>query len=106
MSMSRTTRILLLASIVTLMVLCAFLAGVGATWLLLHGSTASADEASEFGVFWQAWHLVEENFFGELPDMQHVTWGAIRGAIDIIAERLSGFIRSIRLLELGWTAET
>ncbi|NIV29594.1 MAG: hypothetical protein GWN58_08820, partial [Anaerolineae bacterium] len=76
--MSRTTRILLLASIVTLMVLCAFLAGVGATWLLLHGSTASADEASEFGVFWQAWHLIEDNFFGDLPDMQHVTWGAIR----------------------------
>ena len=84
MSMSRTTRILLLSSIVTLMVLCAFVAGVGATWLLMHGSTASADEASEFSVFWQAWHLIEDNFFGELPDMQHVTWGAIRGAIDTL----------------------
>jgi carboxyl-terminal processing protease len=74
------------------MVLCAFLAGVGATWLLLHGSTASADEASEFGVFWQAWHLIEGNFFGDLPDMQHVTWGAIRGAIDTLDDPHTTFL--------------
>jgi len=92
MSMSRTTKIMLLASIVTVMVLCAFLAGVGATWLLLHGSTASADEASEFGVFWQAWHLIEDNFFGDLPDMQHVTWGAIRGAIDTLDDPHTTFL--------------
>ena len=92
MSMNRTTRILLLASIVTLMVLCAFLAGVGATWLLLHGGTAGADEASEFDVFWQAWHLIEDNFFGELPDMQHVTWGAIRGAIDTLDDPHTTFL--------------
>ena len=90
--MSRTTRILLLALIVTLMVLCAFLAGVGATWLLLHGRTANADEASEFGVFWQAWHLIEDNFFGDLPDMQHVTWGAIRGAIDTLDDPHTTFL--------------
>ena len=84
MSISRTSRILLLASIVTLMVLCAFVAGVGATWLSLHGRTASADEAAEFSVFWQAWHLIEDNFFGDLPNMQHVTWGAIRGAIETL----------------------
>jgi carboxyl-terminal processing protease len=74
------------------MVLCAFLAGVGATWLLLHGSTANADEASEFGVFWQAWHLIEDNFFGDLPDMQHVTWGAIRGAIDTLDDPHTTFL--------------
>jgi carboxyl-terminal processing protease len=92
MSMSRTTKSLLLASIVTLMVLCAFLAGVGATWLLVHGGTASADEASEFAVFWQAWHLIEDNFFGDLPDMQHVTWGAIRGAIDTLDDPHTTFL--------------
>ena len=92
MSMSRTTRTLLLASIVTLMVLCAFVAGVGATWLLLHGDTASADEASEFSVFWQAWHLIEDNFFGDIPDMQHVTWGAIRGAIDTLDDPHTTFL--------------
>ena len=69
------------------MVIGAFVAGFGATWLLTHGSTASADEAAEFGVFWEAWHLIENQFFGDLPDMQHVTWGAIRGAIGTIKNR-------------------
>ena len=92
MSMSRTTKIFLLASIVTLFVLCAFLAGVGGTWLLLHGRTASPDEASEFSVFWQAWHLIEDNFFGDLPDMQRITWGAIRGAIDTLDDPHTTFL--------------
>lgn len=92
MSMSRTTKIFLMASIITLMVLCAFLAGIGGTWLLLHGRTASPDEASEFSVFWQAWHLIEDNFFGDLPDMQHVTWGAIRGAIDTLEDPHTTFL--------------
>ena len=92
MSTRRTTRIVLLASLITLMVLCAFVAGVGATWLLLHGSSANAEEASEFGVFWQAWHLIEDNFFGDLPDMQHVTWGAIRGAIETLDDPHTTFL--------------
>ena len=92
MSKRRTTRIVLLASIVTLMVLCAFLAGVGATWLLLHGNSASAEETAEFGVFWQAWHLIEDNFFGDLPDMQHMTWGAIRGAIATLDDPHTTFL--------------
>jgi carboxyl-terminal processing protease len=81
MSINRTTKMFLLALIITGLVLCAFVAGIGATWLLMHGGTASADEAAEFGVFWEAWHLVEGNFFGNLPEMNQVTWGAIRGAL-------------------------
>ena len=92
MSMSRTTKTFILASIVTLMVLCAFLAGVGGTWLFLHGGSPTSGEASEFSVFWQAWHLVEDNFFGDLPDMQHVTWGAIRGAIDTLGDPHTTFL--------------
>jgi carboxyl-terminal processing protease len=92
MSMSRTSKIFLLATIITLMVLCSFMAGVGGAWLVLHGRNPSPDEASEFGVFWQAWHLIEDNFFGDLPDMQHVTWGAIRGAIGTLNDPHTTFL--------------
>lgn len=92
MQIDRTTRIFLLALVVTTLVICGFVAGIGATWLLMRGSTATADEAAEFGVFWEAWHLVEDHFFGELPDMQLVTWGAIRGALDTLEDRHTTFL--------------
>ncbi len=92
MQIDRTTRIFLLALMVTTLVICGFVAGIGATWLLMRGSTATADEAAEFGVFWEAWHLVEDHFFGELPDMQLVTWGAIRGALDTLEDRHTTFL--------------
>jgi carboxyl-terminal processing protease len=74
------------------MVSCAFAAGIGAAWLMLHGRTATADEAVEFSVFWEAWHLVEDHFFGDLPDMQQVTWGAIRGAIATLDDPHTSFL--------------
>lgn len=92
MSINRTTKLFLLALVVTAMVIGAFVAGVGATWLLMHGNTASAEEAAEFGVFWEAWHLVEAHFFGDMPDMQQVTWAAIRGALTSLEDRHTTFL--------------
>jgi carboxyl-terminal processing protease len=89
---SRTFRIFLVALLISAMVSCAFAAGIGAAWLVLHGRAASAEEAAEFGVFWQAWHLIEDHFFGELPDMQQVTWGAIRGAIATLDDPHTSFL--------------
>jgi carboxyl-terminal processing protease len=92
MSINRATKIFLLALIITGLVICAFVAGIGATWLLMHGGTASADESAEFGVFWEAWHLVEGNFFGNLPEMDQVTWGAIRGALTVLDDPHTTFL--------------
>lgn len=92
MKTGRTIKIFLLALLITGMVICAFAAGVTATWMLMHNRAASTDEAAEFGVFWEAWHLVENNFFGDLPDMQHVTWGAIRGALDTLEDPPTTFL--------------
>jgi carboxyl-terminal processing protease len=89
---SRTTKYFLLASVITIFIICSFAAGVAGTWLLLHGRTATADEAAEFGVFWEAWHLVEGHFFGDLPNMQQVAWGAIRGALDTLDDPHTTFL--------------
>jgi len=92
MQVGRTTRIFALAVLVTGMVIGAFAAGVGATWWLMHGRTPRAEEAAEFSVFWEAWHLVENAFYGELPDMQRVTWGAIRGALGTLDDPHTTFL--------------
>jgi carboxyl-terminal processing protease len=92
MFIGRTTRIFVLALFITLLVLGAYGLGIGTAWLVMHGKTASAAEASEFGVFWEAWHLVEDRFFGDLPDMQHVTWGAVRGALATLEDPHTTFL--------------
>jgi carboxyl-terminal processing protease len=92
MEMGRSIRVFLLAFLITGMVIGAFAAGIGTTWLLMSSRTASADEAAEFGVFWEAWHLVENNFLGDLPDMQHLTWGAIHGALDTLGDAHTTFL--------------
>ncbi len=92
METGRSIRVFLLAFLITGMVIGAFAAGIGTTWLLMSSRTASADEAAEFGVFWEAWHLVENNFLGDLPDMQHLTWGAIHGAIDTLDDAHTSFL--------------
>jgi carboxyl-terminal processing protease len=89
---SRTTRIFLLAVLITGSVICSFGAGIGATWLLMHGRTANAEEAAGFSVFWEAWHLVEGNYYGDLPDVQHLAWGAIRGALGTLDDKHTTFL--------------
>lgn len=88
----RTTKLVLLAALITGMVLGAYGLGIGTAWLLLHGRTADSTESAEFGVFWEAWHLVEGHFFGDVPDMQHVAWGAIRGAFSTLNDPHTTFL--------------
>jgi carboxyl-terminal processing protease len=92
MQASRSTRIFILALVITGLIVAAFAAGVGGTWWLMRNRTARADEAAEFQVFWQAWHLVEDNFYGSLPDMQHIVWGAIRGALTTLDDPHTTFL--------------
>jgi carboxyl-terminal processing protease len=92
MTSRRTLRVFLLAVLVTGSVLGAFGAGIGVTWWIMRDKTASADESAGFNVFWEAWHLVENTFYGDLPDMQHLAWGAIRGAIGTLDDPYTTFL--------------
>jgi carboxyl-terminal processing protease len=87
-----TTKILLISVLITGLVIGAFGAGIGVTWLVVGARTASADEASGFGVFWEAWHLIQDSFYGDLPDMQHLAWGAIRGAMETLNDPHTAFL--------------
>jgi carboxyl-terminal processing protease len=40
-----------------------------------------AAESEQFDLFWEAWQIIEEEFFGELPDPQELIHGAIQGAL-------------------------
>ncbi len=59
------------------------LAGFGMGWFVLRARqpTSVARGPEGFGLFWEAWEIVEEEFYGELPEPQEFTHGTIRGAL-------------------------
>jgi carboxyl-terminal processing protease len=62
-----------------------FLAGFGVNQLI--GPTQvqpRAGEPEQFDLFWEAWQIVEQEFFGPLPDPQEFTYGAIRGTLRVL----------------------
>ena len=55
------------------------------------GEGVSEDEES-FQLFWEVWDLVQRNFYGELPDMQKVTYAAIQGMLSTLDDEYTAFI--------------
>ena len=54
---------------------------------------APRNEAEEsFQLFWEVWDLVQQHYYDELPDMEQVTYGAIRGMLDTLDDRYTAFI--------------
>ena len=45
-----------------------------------------------FQLFWQVWDLVQRNFYGELPDMQEMTYAAIRGMLSTLDDKYTAFM--------------
>jgi carboxyl-terminal processing protease len=43
------------------------------------GPTDTVEE--QFQIFWDVWHIVEGEFYGDLPDTQKMVYGAIRGML-------------------------
>jgi carboxyl-terminal processing protease len=52
--------------------------------------TSSEEEA--FCVFWEAWHILERDFYSDLPDAQQMTYSAIRGVIDDLDDEYTAFL--------------
>jgi len=51
-----------------------------------------AEEPSEFAVYWEAWNLVKENFYGELPDAKTQAYASIRGMLAALGDPNTFFI--------------
>jgi carboxyl-terminal processing protease len=52
----------------------------------------STEEDEAFQLFWEAWHLIERDYYGEIPDDNEVTFGAIRGAVNTLGDPFTAFI--------------
>ena len=62
------------------------------------GSTVIAAETDralapdDMGIFWEAMELVEEDFYGELPSPNDRSYGAIRGVLETLEDKNTGFL--------------
>jgi carboxyl-terminal processing protease len=88
----RTLRLLIVTALITSAIVGAFVVGMGTHWLMTHRQAPSEDAAEEFGLFWEAWNLVEDHYLRSLPDSQHLTWGAIRGAMGVLDDPYTVFL--------------
>ncbi len=70
----------------------AFLSGFAAGFTLRPVPAVTSAEPPEFAVFWEAWRLIESEFYGELPTVREMTYGAIRGVLVALGDDATSFI--------------
>ena len=51
-----------------------------------------AETGATFDLFWEAWDLIQRDFYGDLPTEEELTYGAIRGALNTLDDPFTGFI--------------
>jgi carboxyl-terminal processing protease len=49
-------------------------------------------DVAEFGVFWEAWQLVNDHFYGDTTDTTQRTYGAIRGSMQALDDPYTLFV--------------
>mgnify|MGYP000310910540 CR=1 FL=1 len=76
-------RILFVVFIGTTVMLSSFAAGYGTRWYF-YRHTPTAEESADFEVFWEAWRILEANFYGDLPEPKQMVYGAIRGVLALL----------------------
>ena len=92
--MRLTSKKILIALAALLLVLLSFSAGFGLNWVLVHRNLEAdlTQEIAPFSVFWEAWHILQRDFYGDLPDEQELTYGAIRGVVTLLDDPYTSFV--------------
>jgi carboxyl-terminal processing protease len=56
----------------------------------------SGGEPGSFDIFWEAWDILQEQFYGELPPEQELPYAAIRGVIASTGDPYTAFLDPVR----------
>ena len=68
-----------------------YAAGYGTHWWL-NKDNPTTEEIEPFTVFWEAWHILERDFYSQLPTAQQMTYGAIRGVLTTLDDPYTIFV--------------
>jgi carboxyl-terminal processing protease len=50
------------------------------------------ESGTAFDLFWEAWDLIQQDYYGDLPSEEKMTYGAIRGALNTLDDPNTGFV--------------
>jgi len=82
-------------ALTTLVALIIFGTGAGAGYAVrdyVVDSEPTAGEQDEFSLYWEVWHRVEEQFYGDIPNEPVSIYGAIKGALGTLDDPYTIFI--------------
>lgn len=97
-----TVRNLGFIALIALTVVVVFLAGFGAHWLIDRGASpggtpsataaGGAAQPGDMHVYWEAWHILQRDFYGDQPDAQQREHGAIDGLARAYGDPYTRFV--------------
>lgn len=82
-------------ALTTLIALFIFIMGAGAGYAVrdyVVDDQPTVEELQSLGLYWEVWHRVEQQFYGQVPDAPLSTYGAIRGALATLNDPYTLFI--------------
>jgi carboxyl-terminal processing protease len=48
-----------------------------------------------FDLFWEAWSIIQRDYYGDLPTEEELTYGAIRGATGVLGDPYTAFVEPV-----------
>jgi carboxyl-terminal processing protease len=87
-SVRRALEITLFSLVCLMVVISTFV--LGYTARAAHAPVAG--ESARFGVFWEAWNLVDDHFYGDSSDETARTYGAIQGSVQALGDPYTLFM--------------
>jgi len=73
--------IMIMLLLATLVMFSAFAIGFGVNYYLVRIQVTNPEIPRNFGLFWEAWSVLQREFYGDIPGAQVRTRGAIRGML-------------------------
>ncbi len=55
-------------------------------------ATPTPEEEAAFAIFWEAWKLLKNEFYGDLPTPRQLAYGAIQGVIKTLGDEHTAFL--------------
>jgi carboxyl-terminal processing protease len=91
--MTNQRREYLAIALIVLLAILSFGAGFLFNDLILeHGESLFREDRGDLGIYWEAWGHINENFIGDIPNQQQLSYGAVRGSIDTLEDPYTFFV--------------
>lgn len=94
-----------IAALAAVMAVCAFLSGFAYSGVITGtpgvapvislpspGTVAPAKAPPEFAIFWEAWNIIQNNFYGTIPSVKQMSYAAIRGVLKTLKDDHTVFL--------------